>query len=75
MKYRIKDNGGRYYRAEIDDWTVAVEAATAYDSWWSLPDVILDGRLRCGDIPHCPDDTMGYYRGDALEAEAWTEAI
>lgn len=35
MKYIIVDNCGRFYRADIDDWTVAREAATEY-SWNAL---------------------------------------
>lgn len=41
----IKDNGGRYYRAEIDDWTVAFEAATEYAGPSELPDTIVGGTL------------------------------
>ena len=45
MKYIITNNGGCYYRSEIDDWTVASAAATEYDSLKDMPRTICHGEL------------------------------
>ena len=57
MKYIITNNGGCYYRSEIQDWTVARDAATEYDSLKDMPRTICNGELECERY----DDKVYYY--------------
>ena len=74
MKYIIMDNCGRFYRADIDDWTVAREAATEF-SFNALPTFISypSGVFLEGEITG--QDEMTYYANGDLDAVAWTKEV
>lgn len=74
MKYIIIDNGGRFYRDAIEDWTVAREAATEF-SFNALPTFITypSGELLEGEITG--QDEMTYYANGNLDAVAWTQEV
>lgn len=71
MKYIITDNGGRYYRSEIDDWTVAREAATEYDNLREMPMAICNDELEYERY----DDTVYYYPIGEDEAVASSQEV
>ena len=74
MKYIIMDNCGRFYRADIDDWTVAREAATEF-SFNALPTVISypSGELLEGEKDN--EGGMEYYEDSNINAVAWTKEV